>query len=221
MKSRLQTILSYSAALCVAVAVTGFVWWPRSPADLGQAGSRNAGELIRRWQAGELIRRWQAGDIVALVRHTERCDRSSNPCSGPADGITDLGTQAAKALGQDFEQLGMAQVDVLTSPITRTAQTSHFMFGKEAITQDWLASCGKALPNEVVAHKRTHHNLLLVTHSGCISDFEAQTGFPHAKTSEYGSVLFVRVDSNGQLQVLGLVNTDGWPVVLKKTHAFK
>lgn len=212
MKSRLKTLLTASAALSIVVAVSGFVWWPRTPIDLGQPHSRNTAELIRRWHAG---------DVVALVRHTERCDRSSNPCSGPADGITDVGTQAAQALGQDFEQLGMAQVDVLSSPITRTAQTSHFMFGKDAIAQDWLASCGKTLRNDVVAHKRAHHNLVLVTHSGCISDFEAQTGFPHATTSEYGSALFVSVDGNGQLHVLGLVNAEGWPALLNKQHSIK
>jgi hypothetical protein len=31
-----------------------------------------------------------------------------------------------------------------------------------------------------------------------------------AKDAEYGSALFVRIDGNGQLQVLGIVNAEDW-----------
>ncbi|MHC8320509.1 lipopolysaccharide core heptose(II)-phosphate phosphatase PmrG [Pseudomonas sp. GB2N2] len=207
MNSRLTKLAFVGALLTTVVLVTGVVRWPRSPANLGNSAHTANAEFLQRWHAGE---------IVALVRHTERCDRSGNPCSGPADGITDVGTQAATVLGKHFEQLGMEQVDVLSSPITRTAQTSHFMFGRDAVAQDWLATCGASLRNDVVAHKRARHNLVLVTHSGCISDFEAQTGFRHAPTSEYGSSLFVAIDANGALQVLGILNAEDWPSFLNK-----
>ncbi|MHC8294176.1 lipopolysaccharide core heptose(II)-phosphate phosphatase PmrG [Pseudomonas sp. LB3P58] len=201
------TRLTLSAVALIAVAlVTGFVLWPRSPVNLGTTGSDATTRLINQWQAGE---------IIVLVRHTERCDRSANPCLGPADGITRVGSDAAVAVGQGFQRLGMDQTDVLSSPVTRTAQTSHSMFGKDAMTQEWLASCGKTLRNDVVAHKRAQHNLVLVTHSGCISDFEAQTGFKHAASSEYGSSLFVRIDANGQLQVLGILNAGDWHSLFK------
>jgi phosphohistidine phosphatase SixA len=203
--SRLSKLLATAAALIIAALVTGFVLWPRSPVNLVTAGSEVTGSLVQRWQAGE---------VVVLVRHAERCDRSSNPCLGPADGITRTGSDAATAVGQGFMRLGMAQTDVLSSPATRTAQTSHYMFGKDAMTQEWLASCGKTLRNDVVAHKQAHRNLVLVTHSGCISDFEGQTGFEHATTSEYGSALFVGIAADGQLQVLGIVNATDWQTLL-------
>jgi phosphohistidine phosphatase SixA len=203
--SRLGKLLATAAALFIAALVTGFVLWPRSPVNLVTAGSEVTSSLVQRWQAGE---------VVVLVRHAERCDRSSNPCLGPADGITRIGSAAATAVGQGFMRLGMAQTDVLSSPVTRTAQTSHYMFGKDAVTQEWLASCGKTLRDDVVEHKQAHRNLVLVTHSGCISDFEAQTGFEHATTSEYGSSLFVRIAADGQPQVLGIVNATDWHSLL-------
>lgn len=204
--SRLIKLVTATTTLVIAVLVMGFVLWPRSPINLATAGSEVTSSLVDRWQAGE---------VAVLVRHTERCDQSSNPCLGPADGITRVGSDAAAAVGQGFMHLGMAQTDVLSSPATRTAQTSHYMFGKDAVTQEWLVSCGKTLRNDVVAHKQTRRNLVLVTHSGCISDFEAQAGFEHAKTSKYGSSLFVHIAADGQLQVLGVVNATDWQSLLQ------
>lgn len=194
-----------SVLVLVAALVTGFVIWHRSPVNLGSADRQARAELIQRWHAGEL---------VVLVRHAERCDRSSNPCLGPADGITQLGSQSATAVGQGFMRLGMAQTDVFTSPVTRTEQTAHYMFGQEAVTQEWLASCGQTLRDDVIAHKVAHRNTVLVTHSGCISDFEVQTGFKHANTSEYSSSLFASIGSDGQLKVLGILNDADWHSLL-------
>ncbi|MGE8146689.1 histidine phosphatase family protein [Pseudomonas frederiksbergensis] len=203
--SRLTRIFSLSALLITAALATGFVVWHRSPANLGSANAQARAELLQHWRAGE---------VVVLVRHAERCDRSSNPCLGPADGITRLGSESAVAVGRGFTRLGMAQTDVFTSPVTRTAQTAHAMFGKEAVTQHWLASCGATLRNDVVAHKVAHRNAVLVTHSGCISDFEVQTGFKHATTSEYSSSLFASLDADGQLKVLGVLNDADWHSLL-------
>lgn len=208
--SRFSKIICASAVLTVAVLVTGFMLWHRSPTDLGSAGSAAQAELIKHWQAG---------DVVALVRHAERCDRSSNPCLGPADGITQFGSQASAAVGQGFVSLGMEQTDVFVSPVTRTEQSAHAMFGKAAVTQEWLASCGSTLRNDVVAHKIPHRNSILVTHSGCIGDFEKQTGFKHAAASEYSSSLFVSIDANGQLKVLGILNDRDWNSLLREKSA--
>lgn len=203
--SRFIRMFSVSAMLLTAALVTGFVVWHRSPFNLGSAGALARAELLQHWRAGE---------VTVLVRHAERCDRSSNPCLGPADGITQLGSQSAAMVGQGFMRLGMARSDVFTSPVTRTEQTAHYMFGKEAASQNWLASCGATLRNDVIAHKIAHRNAVLVTHSGCISDFEAQTGYKHATFSEYSSSLFVSINANGQLQVLGILNDADWPVLL-------
>jgi broad specificity phosphatase PhoE len=195
------------AALTVAVLVTGFVLWPKSPNNLAQEGTQARAQLLQQWSAGE---------IAVLVRHTERCDRSDNPCLGPADGITRVGSEAAASVGQGLARLGLKQTDILTSPVTRTVQTAHYMFNSDPQTQVWLATCGTTLRNDVVAHKVAHRNLVLVTHSGCIADFEKQAGLKHAaKDAEYGSALFVRIDGNGQLQVLGIVNAEDWNTLLQ------
>jgi len=208
--SRLNKIVGVAGLLIVAVLVTGFMFWHRSPTDLGSAGAKAQAELIKHWQAGE---------VVVLVRHAERCDRSSNPCLGPADGITQLGSQSAAAVGRGFVGLGMAQADVFASPVTRTEQSAHYMFGKAAATQEWLASCGATLRDDVVAHKIPHRNSILVTHSGCISDFEKQTGFQHAAFTDYSSSLFVSIDSDGNLRVLGVLNDADWHSLLREKSA--
>lgn len=196
-----KLLIAIFGALLVTALVTGFVLSPRSPVSLVNAQSALKAQLLQGWEAGEM---------VVLVRHAERCDRSDNPCLGPQDGITKAGSEAAQVVGQGLTRLGMAQADVLSSPLTRTTQTAHYMFGKDAQTQEWLADCASTWRNDIVAHKRTHRNLVLVTHSGCIGDFEAMSGFRHAAKSEYGSSLFVHIDNNGQLQVLGIVNTEDW-----------
>ncbi len=201
MTSRRVKLASLIATVVAVIVVTGFVLWTKSPTHLANANPSAKAELLKDWQAGE---------VVALVRHAERCDQSSNPCLGPADGITRFGNESSTAVGQHFMRLGMAQTDVLSSPATRTVQTSHAMFGTDPVSQEWLVTCGKTLRNDVVAHKQAHRNLVLVSHSGCIGDFLADTGFPHAAKSEYGSSLFLRIDTNGQLQVLGIVNPEDW-----------
>jgi hypothetical protein len=70
-----------------------------------------------------------------------------------------------------------------------------------------------------VAHKSARRNLVLVTHSGCISEFEAQNGFRRAMKAAYTSALFVTIKPDGQLEVLGTLNTEDWPIVLNKQIA--
>ncbi|RAI65431.1 histidine phosphatase family protein [Pseudomonas fluorescens] len=208
--SRLSRSVMAIGALTLAVLVTGFLLWPKSPTNLAQEGAQARAQLLQQWGAGE---------IAVLVRHAERCDRSSNPCLGPADGITRVGSEAAAGVGQGLARLGLTQTDILTSPVTRTVQTAHYMFNSDPRTQEWLATCGTTLRNDVVAHKVAHRNLVLVTHSGCIADFEKQTGFKHsAKDAEYGSALFVRIDGNGLLQVLGIVNAEDWNTLLQEKN---
>lgn len=208
--SRLFKSVVAMGSLAVAVLVAGFVLWPKSPANLAQEGAQARAQLLQQWRAGE---------IAVLVRHAERCDRSSNPCLGPADGITRVGSESAAGVGQGLARLGLTHTDILTSPVTRTVQTAHYMFNSDPRTQEWLATCGTSLRNDVVAHKVAHRNLVLVTHSGCIADFEKQTGLRHAaKDAEYGSSLFVRIDGDGQLQVLGIVNAEDWNTLLQEKN---
>lgn len=191
----------------VGLLLSGFVFWPRSPTNLAV---RN--HLIN----SGLLASWRNGDVVVLVRHEERCDRSSNPCFGPADGLTTNGTQRATELGKAFQVLGMQATDVLSSPTIRTAQTSLFVFGKTEVSAGPLAICGDAMGEEILSNKRPDRNLVLITHSACINDFEQALGFPHAITAEYGSALFVKVLPNGKFKTLGIMNSQDWPAALKQ-----
>jgi phosphohistidine phosphatase SixA len=77
-------------------------------------------------------------------------------------------------VGQGLRQLGLAGADVLSSPKLRTRQTAHFLLGQDAASQDWLETCDKQFADEALARKRSGHNLVLVTHNGCIDHFARQ-----------------------------------------------
>ncbi len=190
----------------IALLVACFVLWPSSPHDLG---------IGNRLLTSQVLPSWRDGDLIVLVRHEERCDRSSNPCLGPPDGLTVVGSQQAEVLGKAFTTLGMEHSDILASPITRTAQTAHFMFGKAELTSSQQAICGAAIGEELLSHKQPGRNLVFVTHSGCIADFEKSLGFPHATFPEYGSALFVRLLANGKFETLGIMNSQAWAAVMK------
>lgn len=204
-RSRSRRWVILGIALMVTMT-TGFIVWPMSPAILDLRNPRSLGVI-------SLMEHWRQGDVVVLVRHAERCDRSSNACLGPADGITRLGSTESQQLGRSYAGWGLGNTDIMHSPITRTAQTAQFMFDAPSVSQQWLADCGKTMRDDVLSHKQAQHNLILVTHSGCISDFEKQTGFKHAAMSEYDSSLFVRVSPDGSMKVLGIANMPNWPIV--------
>lgn len=210
-RARLKRLRKYrvpvATIIVFALLVTAFLFWPRSPEDLG---------IGNRLVTSGVLASWRNGDLVVLVRHEERCDRSDNPCFGPADGLTINGTQRAADLGIAFETLGMERTDVLSSPTTRTAQTSLFMFGKTELSPGPLAICGDAMGEEILSHKQPDRNLMLITHSACMNDFQEALGYPHAQAAEYGSALFVQVLPNGTFNVMGTMKSEGWAAVLKQ-----
>lgn len=205
LKRYIATLTTLVALLAISALIAGFVVWPLSPTNLGRAGGATAAQLHQHWQAG---------DVVVLVRHGERCDRSADACLGAADGITVQGRDAAAQLGSAFMSMGMEKADVLSSPLTRTAQTAQAMFSRASKEQDWLVNCDVDMAGDIKTHKVAGRNLVLVTHSSCIDRFENAMGFPHAKDSEYTSSLFATAGANGKLQILGVVNVQDWPKVI-------
>ncbi|MGV8918125.1 MAG: histidine phosphatase family protein [Pseudomonas sp.] len=196
------------ALLIVIAMIVGFSLWPKSIANLGQNN-----QMV----TTGVYDQWQAGNIVVLVRHAERCDRSSNPCLGPADGITRPGNESGINAGKAFQALGLNNTDTLSSPLRRTSQTAAAMFGKAVTEEDWLVNCEtNNMLNDIVAHKPEHRNLILVTHSGCISRLEKQLGYPRAKTAEYTSSLFISLGADKKPKILGLMNVQDWPATLSK-----
>lgn len=200
-----KPLLTLALLLGAAAMISGFTLWPRSPLDLGSRADFSAAELMRHWGAGE---------VVVLVRHGERCDRSSNACLGPEEGITVHGSEASAQLGAALTEFGLQHTDVLNSPAKRTEQTAAYMFDRASEPQEWLAECRKDMGVDIAAHKAPGRNLVLVTHSGCINDLEAQEGFPHADEPGYTSALFATLAADGDLRIVGRVNVEDWPEVM-------
>lgn len=88
--------------------------------------------------AVEFLDIWRTGNMVALIRHTERCDHSDNPCLDGDRGITVVGRNMAEQLGKFFTELPEVNRRVYTSPVKRTEQTTTAMFGDNHVKADWL-----------------------------------------------------------------------------------
>ncbi|MDD1015507.1 histidine phosphatase family protein [Pseudomonas rubra] len=161
---------------------------------------------------------WAKGNIIVLIRHAERCDRSPNPCLDDLSGITLEGSHAASEVGSAIQRLGMDNAQVLSSPQVRTRQTAHFMFGKAIASQDWLTHCDKGFAHAAFEHKTADHNLVLVTHSGCIDQLERQLNVPGGeRSSAYASALFVSMGRNGKARILGQMNANEWHKLVSST----
>lgn len=151
---------------------------------------------------------WTNGNVIVLIRHAERCDRSSSPCLNASDGITTRGKDVAVGLGEQYQKLGLDKTDILTSPLTRTKQTATFMFNREIEDQEWLASCRGIMLQKSVETKRKGHNLILVTHSSCIRQIEKSLNVHAPEKPPYTSSLFLLFGENDKRpQALGFVST--------------
>ena len=176
-------------------------------------------ENARRVEA--LAQRWAQGDVVALVRHVERCDRSTTPCLGPADGVTVRGEAVAQGLGEDFRQLGLNNADVFSSLLTRARQTADAMFVRPVEAQDWLFNCRGTMLRDVLEHKVPGRNLVLVTHSECMDQLETDMQVPTDTPVAFGSTMFVSVAHAGaHPQMLGYIEPADWGRILAQPLAF-
>jgi len=202
----LMTVVAIAVSLLI---LTGYTYWPRSPVDLAIDSHSRIASLYDSWKKGE---------VVMLVRHGERCDRSNNDCVGPRDGITRHGQQVSAEVGRSLEGLGLTQTDVVASPSTRTLQTAEFLVGHPVAAQDWLFDCENMSLDQVMAHKASQRNLVLVTHSGCISQIEKQQGYYHADMSDYDSVVFISMNRQGRPVIRGLLNPEGWNQLMVKRN---
>ncbi|WP_447652302.1 lipopolysaccharide core heptose(II)-phosphate phosphatase PmrG [Pseudomonas abietaniphila] len=206
---RAKTVLAAVAAFCCLGLTTGYMFWPRSPVNLAKGYNMAKSGLYDSWDRGS---------VVVLLGHAERCDRSENQCLGPKDGITTPGGLVSMEIGRSFKDLGLEKTDILSSPSTRTEQTALYMFGYPVETQGWLYDCDNFMIDGLAAHKTPNRNLILVTHSGCISNLERQQGYSHADSSEYDSALFLSVDAERRTKIEGLLNPEDWKKLPKRQN---
>lgn len=184
------------------LATVSWLWTSTSIVDLG------VGTHLRK---SGLAEQWARGDVVVMVRHAERCDRSVNTCLGSADGITVDGSRSALAVGAGLQRLGLEKTRMVASPMTRTRQTAEFILGQTVQTQHWVSDCDGGFGDALITHKKPAENLVLITHSGCIDQFERRMGVRGGdRSSAYAQAFFVKVDGRHPPKIIGSLDADQW-----------
>ncbi|ATP46912.1 MULTISPECIES: histidine phosphatase family protein [Pseudomonas] len=200
------------AALGLCMVVAALTTWLATRTHIVDLGNE------QQLSDSGLLQDWAEGAVIVMIRHAERCDSAPGPCLDDPTGITVAGTQAATRVGQGLHTLGLSNADVLSSPKVRTRQTAHFILGQAVPSAAWLESCDNQFAEEALARKRPGHNLVLVTHNGCIDHFQRQQRVVGGeRESGYASALFVSVDGNGKARILGRLNEPDWQRVLAST----
>lgn len=175
--------------------------------------------LVAAWpgSVATLRQSWANGDVVALVRHTERCDRSDNQCLVGEDGITVPGEDAARSLGQQFRRLPLDKASIYHSPVKRTRQTAAAAFGGRSEERRWLREgCKENLYRDILGNKVPGQNLVLVTHSTCIDRLADEQGgelivMDIHEASSYGVAIFLLFEQGApDFSVLGYLYLDQW-----------
>lgn len=192
-------------AACMAASVVtslgAFVMQPPEIEDLSEE---------RSVELPNLLAQWQEGDVIVLLRHLERCDKEDYPCLEGTEGITSRSLPVGGWLADGFGQLGLTRTDIYNSPLTRTAQTESLVFKDVGMDEDWLYRCKERMLSDVLEHKVPGKNMVLVTHSSCISAFEKSLGYD-SDTPEYGTALFFsKSEDSDALQVIGFLDADDW-----------
>lgn len=194
-----NTAVVLASALLV-IPLTLFLLRPAAVPDL--AHGNVAG--VRALEEG-----WANGDMIVLVRHVERCDHSRAACLSGTDGITERSRNVAVAVGAQFERLGTASADIYNSPLLRTAQTAGYMFNKVDVGDPWLINCKGTMLRDALAHKVAGRNLILVTHSECMTQMEKELKLP-SSTPGYGASLFVTAEPLQKPRMLGYIEASDW-----------
>ena len=155
---------------------------------------------------------------MLLIRHAERCDRSSDPCLEGTSGITRPGSHLSEKLGNEVaSHLDLKTADILNSPVKRTRQTARFLFGETSQEASWLRKrCKTEMQQQILAHKQEGRNMILVTHATCMQHLKDSRGQPLIDKSTldddgYGIAWFLATDdSKAGLRALGFLRSGDW-----------
>lgn len=204
--ARLRNAAVVLASALLVMPLTVYLLRPAAVPDLAHGNVAGARALL----AG-----WAKGDMIVLVRHVERCDHSPAPCLSGNDGITDRSRSVAVAVGARFEQLGLDRADIYNSPMMRTTQTAGYMFNKVTAGDEWLINCKGSMLRDALAHKVPGRNLILVTHSECMSQLEKDLKLP-SSTLGYGASLFIDAQALKAPRMLGFIEASDWRSVARE-----
>lgn len=202
---RLQYGTVLLAVLCLLFTLGVAAVWAHARLSIPNLGNPH------HLQRSGLYTHWSKGSVIVVLRHAERCDRSSNACLGDPSGITVAGSRVAADVGRGLQRLGLGTADVWASLEVRTQQTAQAMFGKTIATQDWLNQCDDHFAENAFTHKRNGQNLVLVSHSGCMEQLEQALEVPaSAASNSYASALFITLGSDGKAKLLGQMAASEW-----------
>lgn len=204
--SRYARYRNVAVMLASALLVIPLTVWLLQPAGVPDLAHGNVAG------AKALADGWAKGDMIVLVRHVERCDHSPAPCLAGNDGITERSRSVAVSVGAQFQRLGLNKADIYHSPILRAAQTANFMFSKTGVGEDWLISCKGTMLRDALAHKVAGRNLILVTHSECMTQLEKDLKLP-TSTLGYGASLFITAPTPQAAHMLGFIDASDWQTV--------
>ena len=207
--SRFARYRNAAVVLASALLVIPLTMWLLQPAAVPDLAHGNVAG------ARALATDWAKGNVIVLVRHVERCDHSSAACLSGNDGITDRSRGVAVGVGAQFERLGLNRADIYNSPVIRTAQTAGYMFNTVGVGEDWLIHCKGTMLRDALAHKIAGRNLILVTHSECMSQLEKDLKLP-ASTLGYGASLFISAETPQAPRMLGFIEASDWRSVTAK-----
>lgn len=165
--------------------------------------------------AANMLAEWQEGDVIVFVRHLERCSRVDAAClNEQSSGITQRATATGLELRAQFLGLGLTATDIYSSPLTRTSQTSALLFADPVENEDFLYQCKDNFVQDALAKKIPGRNLVLVTHSSCMDEVNESLNYNEVDY-EYGTAVFINVESDTQQQILGFIDADDWSKALK------
>ncbi|WP_223518327.1 histidine phosphatase family protein [Pseudomonas sp. GL-B-19] len=204
--SRYARTRNVAVVLASALLVIPLTVWLLQPAAVPDLAHGNVAG------AKALADGWAKGDMIVLVRHVERCDHSPAPCLAGSDGITERSRSVAASVGAQFQRLGLSKADIYNSPILRAVQTANFMFSKASVGEDWLISCKGTMLRDALAHKVAGRNLILVTHSECMTQLEKDLKLP-TSTLGYGASLFITAPTPQAAHMLGFIDASDWHTV--------
>ncbi|QBQ14428.1 histidine phosphatase family protein [Pseudomonas sp. SXM-1] len=194
--------------LAAIAALTAATWYFLAPRVLDLGDGNN---FVQSGLNGQ----WMEGNVIVIVRHAERCDRSSNPCFGPPNGITVNGQQQALAVAKGLQKLGLDNATLISSPKTRTQQTADLIAGNTATSQKWVGKCDAGFRNAAMAYKKPRENLVLITHSGCIDHFERTMRVPAGqRSSDYAEAFFIAADGANAPRIMGSLGFAQWKTVM-------
>lgn len=106
--------------------------------------------------------------IIFLIRHGERCDRSSNVCLSYPTGITEKGAYKVQEYGNVFNKIFSPYVIYATDTV-RTIQTAKYFSGGEELIIPDIYTCSDNATSKLKEYSSKNKVTVIFTHNHCLS----------------------------------------------------